>query len=144
MPDKPTKEFWNKHYPEIKKQNPELSEERISKIVADIWYHKMGKKTKSKYEKIRKHREGKLEKSSDEILDTQHIIEDLDEFENIKKKSKHITAAVEKMKAEDQQALKKKKKKKTKEDDDLEKAIHFIEIDVEADIPTGFESLEIR
>ena len=114
MPEKPPKEFWDKMIKQVRESNPEYTSEQVDKVVADIWYHKIGKKAKSKCEKIRKRREGKLEKSSDEILDTQHITEDLGEFENIQEKSKDITSTVEKMKSEDKQALKKKKKSKKK------------------------------
>ena len=133
MPNKPSKEFWDKHYKEVKEANPGYSDERVSRIVANMWYHKIGPKAKSKYEKIRKRREGKLEKG---MLDAKHIISDMKEFDEISDKAKDIKDIAEDMKEEDKQALKKKKK-------DIAKSVHFIEIDADTEIPEGLEAIDI-
>jgi len=59
MPNRPTKEFWKKHYPKIKKQYEAKGEdgETAKKVTANIWHHQMGAKAKKKYEKIRAKRE---------------------------------------------------------------------------------------
>jgi hypothetical protein len=63
-PRRPTKEFWDKHYPEVlaqyKKKYPKKeAEERAGKATAAIWYDTMGPKKKAKYEAIRRKREAR-------------------------------------------------------------------------------------
>jgi len=63
-PRRPTKEFWDKHYPEVlaqyKKKYPKAeAEERARKATAAIWYDTMGAKKKAKYEQIRRKREAR-------------------------------------------------------------------------------------
>ena len=41
-PNSPPKDWWDKHYKEVKEGNPSYSDEQIRKTVGDIWYHKMG------------------------------------------------------------------------------------------------------
>jgi hypothetical protein len=53
---KPTKEFWDKHYAILKKENKDYSDETISKIVATMWQN-AGPEAKAKYNKIRAKRE---------------------------------------------------------------------------------------
>ena len=61
-PRRPTKEFWDKVYPEVladyeKKYPKAEAEERGRKATADIWYRKISPKKKAKYERIRRGRE---------------------------------------------------------------------------------------
>jgi len=62
-PGLPTKEFWNKVYPEVQKRyrkfGKKKGDEIARKVVGSIWHHKMKPSTKDKYEKIRIKREAK-------------------------------------------------------------------------------------
>lgn len=61
MPNKPPKEWWDKHYEEVKKGNPSYSDEQARKTVGDIWYHNMSKGQK---QKETKKSEGSLKKQA--------------------------------------------------------------------------------
>jgi hypothetical protein len=64
-PGIPTKEFWDKMYPKIfkrykkKYRSKSKAEEIARQVVGSIWYHKMGRDAKDRYERIRKYREAK-------------------------------------------------------------------------------------
>ncbi len=51
--NKPPKEWWDKHYDEVKKGNPDYSDEQVRKTVGDIWYHQMSLGQKQKETKKR-------------------------------------------------------------------------------------------
>jgi hypothetical protein len=52
MPKKPPKDWWDKHYKEVKEGNPSYSDEQARKTVGDIWYNKMSPGQKK--ERVRK------------------------------------------------------------------------------------------
>jgi len=62
MPDRPTREFWAKVYPDVlrgylKKYPRAEAEQRARKATADIWYRKVSPTVKARYEKKRRKRE---------------------------------------------------------------------------------------
>lgn len=44
---KPPKEWWDKKVMEVRKSNPDYSQDQVSKTVGDIWYNEMGTGQKS-------------------------------------------------------------------------------------------------
>jgi hypothetical protein len=67
-PNRPTKEYWKKTFPAVKKslqkygwkgRGAKTLDEAAGAVTADLWYHKMTPGTKSYYEYLRKRREGK-------------------------------------------------------------------------------------
>lgn len=88
-PNRPTKEFWAKHYPGILKEartkfkSEKRAEEYARGATAQIWHHTMGPKKKAKYEGVRRKREARenppkdierFEKELVETLDTTFLI----------------------------------------------------------------------
>ncbi len=57
MPNRPTKEFWEKTFPKVYKHYRKRNHARASRVTASIWYKKLKPKTRSRYEKIRRKRE---------------------------------------------------------------------------------------
>ncbi len=41
MPNRPSKEWWEKMVKEVKDDNPDYSQEQVDKTVGDIWYNKL-------------------------------------------------------------------------------------------------------
>ena len=64
-PGRPTREFWDKHFKDVKKglkeAHPTWGKKRLDEMtratLGSMWYKKMGSKAKNKYEKIRRARE---------------------------------------------------------------------------------------
>lgn len=64
---KPPKEWWNKMEKEIKKENPEYSQEQVDKTIGDIWYNEMSKKDKKEKREEHGKTYGKLKKAIEDI-----------------------------------------------------------------------------
>lgn len=60
MPRRPTKEYWKKVYPKVRRKVEEeygSDGERAGRITGSLWYHKLSKAKKKKYEALRRKRE---------------------------------------------------------------------------------------
>jgi len=53
-PKKPPKKWWDKMVKEIKKANPDYSEERVSRTIGDIWFNNI--KEKKRKEILKKYK----------------------------------------------------------------------------------------
>ena len=56
MPRRPTKEFWEEHYPEVERFYRGRNHKRAARVTASIW-KKMKPSTRERYEKLRRRRE---------------------------------------------------------------------------------------
>ena len=72
MPNRPPKEWWDKHYQEVKKGNPSYSDEQIRGTVGKIWHENMSKGQK---EKETKKSEGSLRVSAQDDSFFKEILE---------------------------------------------------------------------
>jgi hypothetical protein len=63
MPKRPPREFWEKAYPKVRrkvKREYGTDGKRAGRITGALWYKKMKRKTKAKYEELRIKRERRL------------------------------------------------------------------------------------